>query len=211
LLTTEAARRAKTKWRLANPDKQRAAVARCAAAKSEQYATKKAEWRAANPDKVRAIRARQDAKPHRKSQQRGDREAIRLRYKKKHLEKIRVRRCRYQADRRADPVERLVDAIRRRMRLVINGKSKGVFKSLGCTADDLRGHLELQFRDGMSWENYGLYGNKWHLDHIRPVCSFKLPDDLAECFALSNLQPLWAKDNLAKHAKVGGCNSLANS
>lgn len=82
---------------------------------------------------------------------------------------------------------------------------------LGYTADDLRSHLEAQFEDGMTWENYGLYGDKWHVDHIRPVSSFKLPEELADCFALKNLQPLWAIDNLTKHAKMGGGYSLANS
>lgn len=88
------------------------------------------------------------------------------------------------------------------MRLVINGKSRGAFDLLGYTADDLRSHLAAQFRDGMNWSNYGLYGDKWHVDHIRPLSSFKLPDQLIECFALENLQPLWAAENLAKGARL---------
>jgi len=43
-----------------------------------------------------------------------------------------------------------------------------------------------------------------------PVSSFRLPEQLVECFALENLQPLWAKDNLAKHAKMEAAYSLAN-
>ena len=81
---------------------------------------------------------------------------------------------------------------------------------LGYTADDLRSHLEAQFQIGMSWDNYGLYGERWHVDHIRPVASFKLPEELAECFALENLQPLWAIDNLTKHAKWEAAYPLAN-
>ena len=48
----------------------------------------------------------------------------------------------------------------------------------------------------MSWENMG----EWHLDHIRPCASFDLtdPDQQRQCFHYSNLQPLWASDNLSK-------------
>ena len=84
------------------------------------------------------------------------------------------------------------------MRHVIKGKTKGAFKEFGYSADDLKRHLEQQFQPGMTWDNYGLYGEKWHVDHKQPVCTFKLPEELVQCFALSNLQPLWAKDNLAK-------------
>lgn len=71
---------------------------------------------------------------------------------------------------------------------------------VGYTSNDLRAHLESLFRDGMSWDNYGVHG--WHIDHIIPVTafSFETVDDpqFAICWALSNLQPLWAKDNIRK-------------
>jgi hypothetical protein len=52
----------------------------------------------------------------------------------------------------------------------------------------------------MSWKNYG----KWHIDHIRPCSSFDLSDPQQQrtCFNYSNLQPLWAKDNLNKSNKL---------
>jgi hypothetical protein len=54
----------------------------------------------------------------------------------------------------------------------------------------------------MSWENYGLYG--WHIDHILPCSSFDLlkPEEQRKCFHWSNMQPLWARDNLRKSAKI---------
>lgn len=59
-------------------------------------------------------------------------------------------------------------------------------------------HLERQFLPGMTWENRG----EWHIDHIRPLCSFQFqtPDcpQFREAWALTNLQPLWAQDNLKK-------------
>lgn len=73
---------------------------------------------------------------------------------------------------------------------------------VGYTVEQLKQYLEKQFTDGMSWQNYG----KWHIDHIRPKSSFQFlsPDDedFKKCWSLSNLQPLWAKDNLQKHNKI---------
>lgn len=69
---------------------------------------------------------------------------------------------------------------------------------IGCTAPELKTHLESQWTEGMNWDNYGLEG--WHIDHIRPLKSFDLSDEEQQrvCFHYSNLQPLWAKDNLEK-------------
>lgn len=73
---------------------------------------------------------------------------------------------------------------------------------VGYTAVDLMRHMERQFVDGMSWDNYGA---GWHIDHIVPVSSFQIesPQDneFQQCWALSNLRPLWARENLVKHAK----------
>lgn len=72
---------------------------------------------------------------------------------------------------------------------------------VGYTTEDLRRHLEALFVPGMTWLNHG----EWHIDHKRPLSSFMFAstDDPAfkECWALSNLQPLWAEDNLRKWAK----------
>jgi hypothetical protein len=75
----------------------------------------------------------------------------------------------------------------------------GTFAAVGCSAEHLRAHLESKFEPGMTWNNYG----EWHVDHIRPCASFDLsdPKQLAECFNWSNLQPLWAKENISKGAK----------
>jgi len=72
------------------------------------------------------------------------------------------------------------------------------------TIYELKIHLESLFTDGMSWDNIG----EWHIDHIRPVSSFDFDStdhpDFKKCWALDNLQPLWAKDNLSKGAKWDG-------
>jgi hypothetical protein len=76
-----------------------------------------------------------------------------------------------------------------------------VINLLGCSIKEAAKHIELQFVEGMSWSNYNYW--TWHIDHIRPCSSFDLldPAQQAECFHYTNLQPLWAEDNLAKGAK----------
>ena len=75
---------------------------------------------------------------------------------------------------------------------------------LGYSPKELKEHLESQFTDGMSWDNM----SEWHIDHIRPVSSFNFTttecEDFKKCWALENLQPLWAADNLAKNNKWDG-------
>ena len=70
---------------------------------------------------------------------------------------------------------------------------------IGCSRIELKSHLENQFTQGMSWDNYG----KWHIDHIKPLSRFNLHDfkELEKATHYSNLQPLWAKDNLLKGDK----------
>lgn len=79
-------------------------------------------------------------------------------------------------------------------------KAAPTFELIGCDTACLRVHIESLFRDGMSWDNIG----KWHLDHIIPCSAFDLVDPLQQkkCFHFSNLQPLWAEDNLSKGCKV---------
>lgn len=72
------------------------------------------------------------------------------------------------------------------------------------TLEDLKEHLEEQFEEGMRWENHGVHG--WHIDHIIPRNHFdyESPEDkeFQKCWALNNLQPLWAEDNRAKSDKM---------
>jgi len=61
--------------------------------------------------------------------------------------------------------------------------------------------LETKFLEGMDWDNYGIYG--WHIDHIKPCSLFNLEniEEQKKCFHYTNLQPLWAIDNLKKGNK----------
>ena len=80
-------------------------------------------------------------------------------------------------------------------------KGKKTKELLGCSIQELKIYLESKFREGMSWGNYGKYG--WHIDHIIPCSMFDLTnfEQQKKCFHYSNLQPLWAVDNLKKYNK----------
>ena len=79
-------------------------------------------------------------------------------------------------------------------------KTGSAVRDLGCTVPELRAYLEARFRSGMTWANHSRDG--WHIDHIRPLASFDLTDraQLLEAVHFSNLQPLWAEENLSKGA-----------
>lgn len=111
----------------------------------------------------------------------------------------------YLAERRKDPVfrlnKRMSGAIQRHLR---SGEKGGRTweRLVGYSLSDLRTHLDGLFSPGMTWENFG----EWHIDHIIPLSahnydSFENPD-FRRAWALSNLRPLWAADNLRKGATL---------
>jgi hypothetical protein len=103
--------------------------------------------------------------------------------------------------RETDPNFKLLRSIRTRILKALkrNPKSKSTIKLLGCSVEECWQHLESKFQPGMTKENHGL----WHIDHIKPCISFNLtdPEQQKICFHYTNLQPLWAEDNLKKGAR----------
>lgn len=126
-----------------------------------------------------------------------------LEYQKINAEKLNEYRRRYTKQRRSQ--DRMF-AIRLNMRarfkfeLAKRGEKQSTKtnKYLGCTWEFLRGYLASKFTDGMSWDNYG----DWHVDHVIPLASAQTKDELIKLCHYSNLQPLWAFDNLSKGAKM---------
>ena len=95
---------------------------------------------------------------------------------------------------------RLCARINMALRYFVNeGKRFNTLTYTGCSIDFLVKHIEKQFKNGMNWENR----NKWHIDHIKPCASFDLTDvkQQLECFHYTNLQPLWAVENIKKGAR----------
>lgn len=112
----------------------------------------------------------------------------------------RKRRRQEQKRRSATPSKRIRDAVSTRMWAALKGrKDFKLFSRLNYSLDELMSHLEGLFQPGMTWANYG----RWHVDHRRPCAAFDLTkeDQFAQCWALANLQPLWAEDNIRKGAR----------
>ena len=104
---------------------------------------------------------------------------------------------------KTNPITRFTAAMRCAVgRSLGVGRSVGAFRHLSFSVEELRRHLERQFLPGMKWENYGT----WHVDHIIPLSSFRVEDpecdDFLRAWALTNLRPLWAKDNMRKGKKI---------
>jgi len=105
---------------------------------------------------------------------------------------------------KVDPKFRLNHNIRKAIWWSLKGNKNG--KSweylLGYTLQDLISHLEKLFKLGMTWENYG----KWHIDHIVPQCLWQFNSytdrEFKQCWALCNLQPLWALENISKNGRA---------
>lgn len=136
------------------------------------------EWGLENPDKV-ALNAKK--------------------YREKNRDKINQRR----REKRKSNINfrlRTIVSNRIRMALVRGSKNSTSYDLVGCSWENLKLYLEKQFLDGMTWDNYG----KWHIDHIKPCCSFDLTDIEQQklCFHYTNLQPLWAIDNLKKSGRI---------
>ena len=124
----------------------------------------------------------------------------RLRNKKKYKDYMRN----YQVSRRKRDIKfKILCSIRGRISKFISKdkNDSACLKLLGCTINELKIHLEKQFKRGMTWENYGKKG--WHIDHIIPCASFNLTNmkQREECFHYTNLQPLWWWENLSKGKK----------
>ena len=76
-------------------------------------------------------------------------------------------------------------------------KTTPTFEILGYDTYKLKQRLECQLKEGMSWDNYG----EWHIDHKKPICKFDKGSKISTINSLSNLQPLWASENLSKGCK----------
>jgi len=154
-----------------------------------------------SPEKSREYRKQQYWK-HRAKELASSKE-----WRELHKEERREYKKQYQKQQRISSLNfKIQQILRNRINSALYYKyAKKAFKSielLGCSIEYLRQHLESQFKEGMSWDNHGLYG--WHIDHIKPCAAFDLtiPEQQKECFHFTNLQPLWAKENLFKKDKL---------
>ena len=128
-------------------------------------------------------------------------------YREKNIDKIREIKRNYEKNRKStDPIYKLINNFRTAIYQVLKEnnvqKNGHYFEVLQYTPDELISHLENQFKDGMTWDNYG----DWHVDHILPISIHNIQeigdDEFMKCWSLSNLQPMWGEDNIRKSNKV---------
>ena len=130
-------------------------------------------------------------------------------YNKEYFEKNKVKIKQYYKEYekeklKNDPIFKLKKTLRSRISHALKGRCKpgSAVRDMGCTPEELKIHLELQFEPGMTWENHGIHG--WTVDHIIPLDVFDLTDreQFLKANHYTNLQPLWAADNSRKNAKL---------
>ena len=125
-------------------------------------------------------------------------------YCQQNKEKRRAYMSKYaRARRQKDPLYKFFQSIRTHCNRVVKQvglgkKPTNTFKWVGCSPEELKAHIESLFLEGMTWHNYGTRG--WHVDHIRPISSFKA-EEWEQINHYTNLQPLWWQDNLSKSNK----------
>lgn len=160
-------------------------------AKTSQYGKKYRENNKLHIKNVKASRYLNHIKPDYKNN-------------KKHIHKVRNKR---RSTRIKEDVNfRLMETYRKRIQESIKNqtacKNLTTLELLGCSIEKCRLHIEKQFQKGMDWTNYGLHG--WHIDHRIPCASFDFrdPEQQKACFHFTNLQPLWAEDNMKKSDKI---------
>lgn len=104
-----------------------------------------------------------------------------------------------------NPLHKLKENLRRRtlkaFKVKCWNKNNTTKEILGIEYIELFNYIENKFTEGMNWDNQG----KWHIDHIIPLASAKTEEELIKLCHYTNLQPLWAIDNLKKGDKIQIC------
>lgn len=167
---------------------------------SEKQIEEAKSWRKNN-----VKRSKQTAKKYRIKNKKKIKESLKQ-YKKENRDKIRKYQKNYNRKRRKDPIHKLNNVIRIGIweSLKKNKNGEKWEKLVGYSLNDLKIHLEKQFKDGMTWENHSRDG--WHIDHRIPISLFNITSakckGFKKCWELSNLQPLWAKENMKKNNRL---------
>jgi hypothetical protein len=124
-------------------------------------------------------------------------------YREKNVDKIRKIKRDYERNRKHnDPTYKLIANFRTAIWTVLKendmNKYGHYFDILKYSPDELVVHLENQFTEDMTWDNYG----EWHVDHRLPISSFKFQEvgdnEFMRCWGLNNLQPMWGSENIIK-------------
>ena len=120
-------------------------------------------------------------------------------YKLNNREKVLQDKREYYQRKKNDPIFALTKRLRQGIYRSIRGvKLRSSLDILGCTEEKFKIHIENQFTDDMSWDRL----NEIHIDHIIPISSAETLEDVYRLNHYTNLQPLWARDNIQKYNKI---------
>jgi hypothetical protein len=192
------------KYRESNADKLRERSRRYRASNSDKVRSASRARYAANAEVERARVAQRynqirgipiDRSPEQRQRQHQNG----IRYRARHAERLKARRGdRYLSDALYALTCRLRGRTVAAFRLAGYRKTSRTAEMLGCDWETAKAHIESRFTEGMTWENRSL----WHIDHIIPLASAKTEEELVALCHHTNLQPLWATDNLRKSNKL---------
>lgn len=146
---------------------------------ADKVKARAAEWKSENQDLVDSYNKK-----------------YRSEHRKEHTEYINRRR-------NGDATYKMICSVRNLLNNAFNkrtkvGKTKRADEILGCSIEFFVKHLQSQFKDGMTLENHG----EWHIDHIIPLSSATTEEEVLKLNHYTNLQPLWAKENIVKRNKT---------
>ncbi len=128
-------------------------------------------------------------------------------WRTENVDKWRKTKRDYEKNRKdSDPLYKLISNFRTAIWTVLKesnvDKYGHYFEVLQYTPEELINHLEKQFKDDMTWDNYGI----WHVDHKLPITSFDIQEmgdeEFMRCWCLNNLQPMWGEENIRKSNKL---------
>ena len=170
-------------------------------------------WRQNNPEKRKEVNANYRSKNKEKikisdkeyREKNKEKEQNRLKiYYQNNKEKVLNRNKKYNKNRLInDDFFRLKTYVRNRINKFLKlkkiYKNNKTFDIVGCSAEFLKEYLEKKFTEGMSWD---LMGEHIHIDHIIPLSSANTDEEVYKLCHYTNLQPLWAEDNLKKSNKL---------
>ena len=153
-------------------------------------------------ERTKTQRETEEYKEYRKNYLEENREEInrvKKLYKLNNREKVLQDKREYYQRKKNDPIFALTKRLRQGIYRSVRGvKLRSSLDILGCTEEKFKIHIENQFTDDMSWDRL----NEIHIDHIIPISSAETLEDVYRLNHYTNLQPLWAKDNLFKYNKI---------
>ena len=162
------------------------------------------QCRETNKDKIKEYRAanKEKARQYNKQYRENNKEKVRQYNKEYHEDKRH--HCEHNTQKQqckiCDPQGHLSNVVSNRIRKALKSdKTERSIEYLGCTISEFKTHIESQFKETMTWDNFG----DWHIDHIVPIKYKKdgqnpTLEDVIERLHWKNTQPMWAEDNIVK-------------